>query len=86
MQLTRGTIFASRVGLVGAELPKRPHNIRGASVGSRHGSASGIADIAKVPEKWEDKAGFVACMTPFKHDHRENIMGFGGWVIVSALA
>jgi len=28
-------------------------------------------------------------MTPFKHDHREHIMGFmgfGGWVTVSALA
>jgi hypothetical protein len=42
-------------------------------VGSRRGSASEFGDFAKLTGNWDDKAGFVGFIFPYKHDRHEYI-------------
>jgi hypothetical protein len=70
--------LSSTCYLTVADPTGEPHNVRGASVGSRRGSASEFGDVAKLTGKRNDKAGFVTCMFPYKHDRNEYIMGFRG--------
>jgi len=41
------------------------------------GSDSEFGDVAKLTEKWDDKAGFMACIFPYKHNRRGYILGIG---------
>jgi hypothetical protein len=55
-----------------------PHNVRGASPGSRRGSVLEFGENAKLIRQRDDKAGFAPCKLPYKHGRCEYIVGLGG--------